>query len=77
MGQAQQPHRSKALVVEDDEDLRCLSATLLEEAEFEVVECETAEQGLDVIRSRPADVALIPTDVRVPPQAVARARPAD
>ncbi len=66
MREPQELHKTKALVIEDDEELRFLSATLLEEADFEVVECETAEQGLQVIRSRPEDVALIFTDVQLP-----------
>jgi DNA-binding NtrC family response regulator len=55
-----------AVVVEDDEDQRFLSATLLEEADFEVVECETAEAGLKVVRERRDDVQLIFTDVQLP-----------
>ncbi len=66
MGQSQPLRRTKAVVIEDDEDQRFLSATLLEEADFEVVECETAEQGLDVIRNRPDEVELIFTDVQLP-----------
>jgi CheY-like chemotaxis protein len=62
-----QPFRSTmAVVVEDDEDQRLLSATLLEEADFEVVECDTAEAGLKVVRERRDDVELIFTDVQLP-----------
>jgi CheY-like chemotaxis protein len=35
------------LVVEDDAELRWLTATLLEESEFDTVECESAEAALD------------------------------
>lgn len=66
MGRSQPLYRTKAVVIEDDEDQRFLSATLLEEADFEVVECETAEQGLEVIRKRPDEVELIFTDVQLP-----------
>jgi CheY-like chemotaxis protein len=61
-----QPFRPiMAVVVEDDEDQR-FPATLLEEADFEVVECETAEAGLKVVRERRDDVQLIFTDVQLP-----------
>ncbi len=48
MGQSQSFHRTMAVVVEDDEDQRLLSATLLEEADFEVAECETADEALKI-----------------------------
>jgi CheY-like chemotaxis protein len=35
------------LVVEDDAELRWLTATLLEESEFDTVECESAEAALE------------------------------
>jgi CheY-like chemotaxis protein len=66
MGQSQPLRRTTALVVEDDEDQRYLSATLLEEAEFDVVECETAEAALEVLSERDGEVDLIFTDVRLP-----------
>ncbi len=55
-----------AVVVEDDEDQRFLSATLLEEADFEVAECETADEALEIIKERGDDVRLILTDVQLP-----------
>ncbi len=66
MGQSQPLRRTTALVIEDDEDQRFLAATLFEEGDFQVVECETAEQGLDVIRKRPHDIELVLTDVQLP-----------
>ena len=54
-----------ALVVEDDIDQRLLLATLLEEAELDVVECESAEAAIclldrigDKVRRLFADVQL-------------------
>jgi DNA-binding NtrC family response regulator len=66
MGQSQPLRRTTALVIEDDEDQRFLAVTLFEQGDFQVIECETAEQGLDVIRKRPDDVELILTDVELP-----------
>jgi DNA-binding NtrC family response regulator len=66
MGQSQPLRRNTALVIEDDEDQRFLAVTLFEQGDFQVIECETAEQGLDVIRKRPDDIELILTDVELP-----------
>ena len=38
-----------AVVVEDDCDQRALAATLLEETEFDVIECDSAEAALDIV----------------------------
>jgi hypothetical protein len=47
MGQAQ-PKRRTALIVEDDADLRSLTAALLEEEQLDTIECESAEAALAV-----------------------------
>jgi CheY-like chemotaxis protein len=39
---------------------------LLEEADFEVVECETADEALVIVRERRNEVQLILTDVQLP-----------
>ena len=65
MGQAQ-PKRRTALVVEDDAELRWLTATLLEESEFDIVECESAEAALAVMLIRGPDVTMIFADIRLP-----------
>jgi len=65
MGQAQ-PRRRTALVVEDDAELRWLTATLLEESEFDIVECESAEAALAVMLIRGPDVTMIFADIRLP-----------
>src|SRR5712691_5897930 len=64
MGQAQ-PIRRTALIVEDDADLRWLTATLFEESEFDVIECESAEAGLATMLLRGPDVAIIFADIRL------------
>jgi CheY-like chemotaxis protein len=64
MGQAR-PLRSIALVVEDDPDERSLVAALLEETEFEVVECESAEAALAVLHIKRDRVAMLFTDIQL------------
>ena len=76
MGQAQprraqptrgaQPKRRTALIVEDDADLRGLTAALLEESELDTIECESAEAALATMLLRGQDVAMIFADIRLP-----------
>ena len=56
MGQAQ-PKRRAVLIVEDDPELRGLSAALLEEGELETIECESAEAALAIMLIRGRDIA--------------------
>jgi CheY-like chemotaxis protein len=65
MGQAQYKRRT-ALVVEDDAELRWLTATLLEESELDIVECESAEAALAIMLIRGPDVTMIFADIRLP-----------
>ena len=60
------PQRRTALIVEDDADLRELSATLLEESELDTIECESAEAALATMLLRGQDVAMIFADIRLP-----------
>ena len=62
---AQTP-RPAALIVEDDADLRGLSAVLLEESELDPIECESAEAALATMLLRGQDVAMIFADIRLP-----------
>ena len=55
-----------ALIVEDDPDLRVLAATLLEESELRVIECESAEQAISVLVRDGDDIALVFADIRLP-----------
>jgi DNA-binding NtrC family response regulator len=65
MGRSKPLRRATALVVEDEEEQRYLSATLLEESEFDVVECESAEAAIEVIKEKGDQVALVFTDVHL------------
>ena len=54
-----------ALVVEDDPMQRELAATLLEESEMGVIECESAEAAMRVLERMDGAVAMIFTDVNL------------
>jgi CheY-like chemotaxis protein len=60
------PQRRLALIVEDDAELRWLTAALLEESELDIIECESAEAALATMLIRGKDVALIFADLRLP-----------
>ena len=62
MGQAFTPI---ALVVEDDPDQRDLLSVLLEEAEFQVFSCESAEAALRLLDKYGSVLSLLVTDVRL------------
>jgi DNA-binding NtrC family response regulator len=66
MGQQHHPRRSVAVIVDDDAGQRFLSGTLFEEADFEVVECATADEAWELIQNRRDDVQLLFTDVYLP-----------
>ena len=54
------------LVVEDEPEERFLAATMLEEAGFQVVEAETAERALTILRERGDGIDVVFSDVRTP-----------
>lgn len=54
-----------ALVVEDEDDIRALAETVLDETELSVVACDSAEHALDVLQERGGDVALVFADIRL------------
>src|SRR6516162_7586701 len=60
-----QSKRRKVLVVEDDTELRWLTKVILEEAELDIIECESAEAALATMLLRGKDVAMIFADVRL------------
>ena len=64
MGQVQQKRRA-VLIVEDDADLRSLSAALLEEEQLDTIECESAEAALAVMLMGGREVAMIFADIRL------------
>ena len=64
MGQAQQKHRA-VLIVEDDPELRHLTAALFEDEKVDTIECESAEAALAVMLIGGREVAMIFADVRL------------
>jgi CheY-like chemotaxis protein len=64
MGQAR-PTRRIALIVEDNAEIRGLTATLLEESELDTIECESAEAALATLLLHGRDIALIFADIRL------------
>ncbi|MXQ12986.1 response regulator [Microvirga makkahensis] len=65
MGQRINPNR-KALIVEDDEELRALAAALLEETDLEIVEASSGEEALRYLHHHADEVAFLFSDVRLP-----------
>ncbi|WP_076866502.1 response regulator [Bradyrhizobium mercantei] len=64
MGQSR-PYRAKALVVEDDPMQREMIELLLEESEFDVISCESAEAAELVLQGGGDNVVLMLTDVEL------------
>ena len=64
MGQAS-PFKPIALIVEDDELQRQLVATLLEESDMGVIECESAEAALRVLDRMGGCLSMMFTDVNL------------
>jgi DNA-binding NtrC family response regulator len=64
MGQAQQSRA--VLIVEDDAELRRLTAALLEDKQVDIIECESAEAALAIMLIGGREVAMIFADVRLP-----------
>ncbi len=57
-------HRPRALVVDDDPDVRQLLRALLEHEQMEVVEAVTGEEAMDIVQSRRFDLFIL--DLRLP-----------
>ncbi len=64
MGQSR-PYRAKALVVEDDPMQREMIGLLLEESDFDVIACESAEAAEVVLLGNGDNVVLMMTDVEL------------
>jgi CheY-like chemotaxis protein len=64
MGQRIDPNR-KALIVEDDAELRFLAAALLEETDLGIVEASSGEEALHYLQHHADEVAFLFTDVRL------------
>ena len=63
MGQSK-PFRATALIVEDDPMQREMISLLLEESDFDVIECESAEAAELVLDGAPAALLMM-TDVKL------------
>ncbi len=57
-------HRPRALVVDDDPEVRLLLRALLEYEQMEVVEARTGEEAMDIVQSRRFDLFIL--DLRLP-----------
>jgi two-component system cell cycle response regulator CpdR len=64
MGQSK-PLRATALVVEDDVMQREMTCLLLEESDFNVIECESAEAAELVLERNGGSLSLMMTDVQL------------
>jgi len=64
MGQAQQKRRT-VMIVEDDAELRSLTAALFEDEQVDTIECESAEAALATLLIGGPEVAMILADVRL------------
>src|SRR6185437_16110741 len=62
MGQSK-PYRATALVVEDDPMQREMICVLLEESDYAVIQCESAEAAELVLDKHSSSLALMITDV--------------
>jgi CheY-like chemotaxis protein len=62
MGQSK-PLRSTALIVEDDPMQREMLCVLLEECEYDVIQCESAEAAERVLQQTAGCLSLMMTDV--------------
>jgi two-component system, cell cycle response regulator CpdR len=59
------PFKPIALVVEDDQMQRELVVMLLEESEMGVIQCDNAEDALEVVKKLGTSLALLYTDVNL------------
>jgi two-component system, cell cycle response regulator CpdR len=64
MGQSK-PFRPTALIVEDDPMQREMLCVLLEECDYEVIQCESAEAAERVLRKSDGCLVLLLTDVQL------------
>ena len=64
MGQTQQKRRA-VLIVEDDAELRSLTAALFEDEQVDTIECESAEAALATLLIDGPEVGMILAEVRL------------
>jgi CheY-like chemotaxis protein len=65
MGQKIEAYR-KALIVEDDTEVRSLAVALLEETDLKIVEAASGEEALHYLHHHADEVAFLFSDVRLP-----------
>jgi CheY-like chemotaxis protein len=65
MGQKIEAYR-KALIVEDDTEVRSLAVALLEETDLKIVEASSGEEALHYLHHHADEVAFLFSDVRLP-----------
>jgi CheY-like chemotaxis protein len=56
----------KALIVEDDMEVRALAVALLEETDLAIVEASSGEEALHYLHHHAGEVAFLFSDVRLP-----------
>lgn len=59
------PNHTLVLLVDDEPVVRMIACQSLEDAGFQVIEADCAQEALDVLKSR-ADVGVLFTDVNMP-----------
>jgi DNA-binding NtrC family response regulator len=59
------PFRAAALIVEDDPSQREMISLLLEESDYDVIQCESAEAAELVLAKRGGALSLLITDVNL------------
>jgi CheY-like chemotaxis protein len=65
MSSIARPYKATILVVEDEPILRMTATTIIEDAGFEVLEAENADQAIRLLESRD-DIQLVFTDIDMP-----------
>ncbi len=60
-----QPARATVLIVEDEAIIRFATASMVEEAGFDVLEAGTADEAMRILESR-SDVQIVFTDINMP-----------
>ncbi len=67
MDEGQEGTKKKALVMDDDAQVRELVAEILEDEGFEVEKAESGQQGCEILQERSSDFAIVVSDNKMPP----------
>jgi CheY-like chemotaxis protein len=65
MASSKPPSVPTVLVVEDDPMLRMLTASELQDAGFDILEAEDADEAIEILETR-ADIRVVYTDIEMP-----------